>query len=209
MIRLLRLLFFAVFVRPLTFLVLGLNIRGRKHLPVDGPAIIVANHNSHLDTLVLMSLFPLENLRKVHPVAAADYFLTGKFISWFSQKIIGIIPLSRKMSHKNRDPFSPIKRALDRGEIIIFFPEGSRGSPEEMTPIKSGIAHLVKDHPHVPIVPVFLSGLGKALPKGDPILVPFHVDVKIGEPIFQGIDRNALIEAIREEFESACLAKKC
>ncbi|MCA9022341.1 MAG: 1-acyl-sn-glycerol-3-phosphate acyltransferase, partial [Planctomycetaceae bacterium] len=57
--RALKILFFALFVRPIVFIVLGLNLRGKPNLPLEGPALIAANHNSHLDTLVLMSLYPL------------------------------------------------------------------------------------------------------------------------------------------------------
>ena len=59
MSRLLKILFFLLIVRPLVMIVLGLNIRDRQKLPRKGPAIIAANHNSHLDTMVLMSLYPL------------------------------------------------------------------------------------------------------------------------------------------------------
>lgn len=84
--RVLKILFFALIVKPLTFVILGLNIRSREKLPKKGPAIIAANHNSHLDTMVLMSLYPLSQIHQIRPVAAADYFLSGKFRSWFSQK---------------------------------------------------------------------------------------------------------------------------
>ena len=74
MIRALRLLFWMLIGRPLALVVLGLNVRSRHGLPRSGPAIVVANHNSHLDTFVLISLFPLALLGKLRPVAAADYF---------------------------------------------------------------------------------------------------------------------------------------
>lgn len=75
----LRFLFFLTIVRPIILVVLGFNVRRRELLPTGGPAIIVANHNSHLDTMVLMTLFPMSILHLIHPVAAADYFLKKRF----------------------------------------------------------------------------------------------------------------------------------
>ena len=73
--RFIKVLFFGLIVKPIVFVVLGLNIRGRDNLPLTGPAILIANHNSHLDTMVLMSLYPLKQIHKIRPVAAADYFV--------------------------------------------------------------------------------------------------------------------------------------
>jgi 1-acyl-sn-glycerol-3-phosphate acyltransferase len=59
MTRFLRGTFFLLLIRPVLALVLGANVRGRAHLPRKGPAVIVANHNSHLDTLTILALFCL------------------------------------------------------------------------------------------------------------------------------------------------------
>lgn len=72
--RIFKFLFVLLLVKPLVFIGLGLNIINRKNLPANGPIVVAANHNSHLDTLVLLALFPINMVHKVRPVAAADYF---------------------------------------------------------------------------------------------------------------------------------------
>ncbi len=178
--RFLRVLFFALLVRPVILLALGLAVRHRQRLPVSGPMVVVANHNSHLDTMVLMSLFPLRVLPQLRPVAAADYFLRNRFLAWFSYHIIGIIPLTRGRSAKGEDPLAACHQALNQGAILILFPEGSRGEPEKMVEFKNGVAHLVRQHPAVPVLPVFMRGLGRVLPKGEWLLVPHFIDVVVG-----------------------------
>ena len=196
----LRYLFFLVFVQPIVLIVLGLNVRRRHLLPQSGPAIVVANHNSHLDAIVLMTLFGMKNLKIVHPVAAADYFLKSPLLSWFSTHIIGILPLERNVSAVRADPLAGICQRLDRGDILILFPEGSRGEPEQLAEFRTGVAHLAKRYPAVPIVPVFLHGLGKALPRGEGLLVPFFVDVFVGEPVLWTGKRDEYMSALNHRF---------
>ena len=193
--KLLQTLFFLLVVRPLVAVVLGVKIRSGERLPMEGPAIIAANHNSHLDTLTLMSLWPLDQVHKVRPVAAADYFLTNAKLAWFSLNIMHIIPIDRQRKDKESDPLAEPANVLARKEIVLLFPEGSRGEPERLSRFKSGVARLVERQPDAPIIPVFMHGLGKALPRGDFLLVPFFVDVVIGEPIYWRGSVNETMQA--------------
>ena len=179
----LKIFFFTFLVRPIVWICLGLHINHRERLPQNGPCIVVANHNSHLDTLVLMSLFPMRLLTQVHPVAAADYFLRTRWLSWIARTLIGIIPISRTGETPKEHLFDDSSAALQRNEILILFPEGTRGEPGKLAPLKKGLYHLARSHPQCRVVPVFLDGLWKALPKGEKVLVPFNCKVSIGEAL--------------------------
>lgn len=195
----LRLVFFII-MRVLVVVLLGLNVRRREWLPGAGPALVVANHNSHLDTIMLISLFPLHMLPQIRPVAAADHFLRNKWAAWFSQRIIGIIPVQRGGITRDCDPLAGCYAALDAGKILILFPEGTRGEPEKLSQFKKGVARLAAHAPQAPVTPVFIYGLGKALPRDEIILVPFFCDVFVGEKMPVHADKNIFMQDLNTRF---------
>jgi len=196
--QILRIAFFALVVRPLMMIVLGTNVRRGELLPSSGPAIIVANHNSHLDVFALMNVLGLKRLPRVRPVAAADYFMTRRLRRWFATRIVGIIPIDRSKirREKGKHPLDPISEVLKKDGIVLLFPEGTRGEPEKMDEFQSGVAHIARRHPEIPITPVFMHGLGKALPKGEALLVPFFCDMFVGQPLDSQLKKRELMNQL-------------
>ena len=205
--RLWKVAFFAVVVRPLVLIGLGLNVVGRRRLPAEGPAVLAANHNSHLDTVVLMSLFPLSRIQRVRAAGAADYFFASPTRAWFSRNLFGTIPMDRSGERSIEAVFEPLLAALDAGEIVILFPEGSRGEPEQLGRVRKGIHHLLRQRPDVPVVPVAMHGLGQALPRGEALFVPFNCDVIIGEPMFVTGKASTFTAELTERLRA--LLKRC
>jgi 1-acyl-sn-glycerol-3-phosphate acyltransferase len=91
------------------------------------------------------------------------------------------------------------EKALDRGDILILFPEGSRGEPERLSEFKRGVAHLVRSRPTTPVYPLFMYGLGKALPKDAVLLVPFNCDIVVGDKIAWSGDMNSFMTALQTQ----------
>jgi 1-acyl-sn-glycerol-3-phosphate acyltransferase len=189
-------------VRPVARLLFGLDTIGADRLPKHGPAIIAANHNSHVDTLILLCLFPARLLPKLRPVAAADHFDKGGLGSWFSRNIIGIIPIKRGGASRHEDVLAEAKQALARGEILVVFPEGSRGAPEEMTRFKTGVARLAEFCPEVPVTPIYLQGAGRSLPKDARLLVPFNTTAVVGEPLTWTGSHHGFVDELRARIET-------
>jgi 1-acyl-sn-glycerol-3-phosphate acyltransferase len=201
MLHFARNLLLTFFIRPFVWLILGLDVRGRTNLPTKGPAIIAANHNSHIDTLILISLFRASTLRSVRPVAAADHFMSTPLSSWFSERIIGIIPVRRK-GRAGRDVLAGCSEALQRGEILLIFPEGTRGKAEEMNNFKAGIARLAKQFPEAPVIPVYLQGAGRVLPRGSRVIVPFNCNAIIGKAFRWTGTKASFMDRLKSTIES-------
>ncbi len=200
---LLRLIFEIIFFRPLTLIVVGLRLRHPERLPKKGPALIVANHNSHMDTPVLFSLFSLGRIHRVCAVAAEDYWFSNPIMAMFSKHVMNLVSVKRKRApgESVEDILANVFSALEAGKIVIFFPEGSRGEPERRSEIKAGIDIICKKYPTLPVHPIFLHGLGKIMPRGDPVLVPFFCDVVIGETLNDHAQKS-LSKDLKEIFDS-------
>ena len=70
-----------------------------------------------------------------------------------------------------------------------------------MVEFQTGVAHLAKRHPEVPITPVFMHGLGKALPKGEALLVPFFCDVYVDDAIHWAGDRETFMQILLDRMD--------
>ena len=203
--NILKYLFFLFIVTPFIYLGLGVNVSGVENLHkiLKQPCILVANHNSHIDTLLLLSLFNCRQILKIHPVAAADYFCNTKLKAFIFKTLIGIIPLSRKVRKASEEElFKDINDALRKGESIIIYPEGTRGEDNQIKNFKSGVAHIARMNPTVPVVPIYINGPDRILPKGAFLWIPFIADVYISEPIlYDGTPTKVFTERIKNEVE--------
>ena len=198
---------FALGIKPFMALFIGLRVRGREHLLTPGPVVLVANHSSHLDTISLLSLFPLNRLRRIRPVAAADYFERNAFVSLLTKTLFNILPIARKNITPENNPLRRMREAIEAGDSLIIFPEGTRGSGEQIGEFRSGVAHLIEKMPGVPVVPAYLVNMGRSLPKGEFIPVPFFCEIRIGAPrVLEGSRQEitrTLEAAVRELAEQA------
>jgi len=179
--------------------------------PIDGDAqrIFFANHTSHLDFIVVWSALPAEMRGRTRPVAGRDYWMKGRIRRYLSSKVFnGILiertPSSASTEEKRKAAQAAIDRMAEEmgtEHSIIVFPEGTRGTGDEIAPFKSGLYHLCKLKPKVQLVPVYLDNMNRILPKGEALPVPMLSRVVFGEPM--EMRRNEPKESFLERARSA------
>jgi 1-acyl-sn-glycerol-3-phosphate acyltransferase len=81
------------------------------------------------------------------------------------------------------DPLEPLVEALEHGDSIILFPEGTRGNAEEPQPFKAGLFNLAQKFPQVVLVPAWIDNIQRVMPKGEVVPVPILCSVTFGAPI--------------------------
>ena len=168
------------------FLIFLFGIRKNiKHVP-DDQCIIVANHNSDLDTYVLASLLSWKHKQRTRVVAAKDTF-AGGVAGWIARSTLDALLVDRHASG-HTDPLAPVREVLRAGKSVILYPEGTRGDPGKMESFKRGIGVLATDFPDLPVYPVFIKGVEKALARNEYLVVPFEIALTVADHPFYGRD---------------------
>ena len=135
---------YSVFGRLFLKLIVGVKFSDNQFLKNEEQFIIVANHNSHLDTFTILSSLPKSIIDKVKPIAAKDYFGKTKLTAKISNYFLNTLLISRNKDDKEyKNPIEEMLKAIDNGNSLVLFPEGTRGEAEKMEDIKKGIAILL------------------------------------------------------------------
>jgi 1-acyl-sn-glycerol-3-phosphate acyltransferase len=154
------------------------SVSGLEHVPAKGPLIIVSNHSSHLDFgALIVALKKLKNT--IHPVSARDYFFNTPFRCWASHVLLNALPFDRQSYFGESITF--VLGVIRHGHSVIYFPEGSRTSGV-IRSFKHGIGLLAVES-GVPVLPAYISGTCRSLPKGKVLPLPYRVCVRFGAPV--------------------------
>ncbi len=172
-----------LFLRPFIKLIFGVNLFGNENIHNLKRFIIIANHNSHLDTLLLFYLLPIKQILITHPVAAKEYFSKSKIIFRLVNYLFSPIWVTRGDPSMRSEFMNDVKNALDKGHNIMMFPEGTRGLPGEIQSFKSGIGRISEQYRDIPIIPVFISGTEKSFPKSGFVPIPIWNNIMIRPPL--------------------------
>jgi 1-acyl-sn-glycerol-3-phosphate acyltransferase len=180
-----------------------LTIRGRENLPAHPPFVLIANHASHLDAIVLGAMLPARFAGCVFPIAAGDTFFTKRSSSIFATAWMNALPIWRK--NCGTHSLEELRARLLRGEsVYILFPEGTRTRDGMMAKFKPGLGRLVAGT-GVPVVPCYLKGTFESLPATQSFPRPRKISVAIGRPLMfpdASNDRDGW-ESIAEQMQRA------
>lgn len=160
--------------------------------------IYFANHQSHLDWVLIWAALPGELRTRTRPIAARDYWTRGRFRAWITREVFNAVYVDRQRTDDS-DPLEPLVAALAQGDSIILFPEGTRGHEELPQAFKAGLYNLALRFPEVVLVPAWIHNVQRLMPKGEVVPVPILCSVTFGEPIAlqAGEDRGAFLTRAR------------
>ncbi|HEY6132988.1 MAG TPA: lysophospholipid acyltransferase family protein [Rubrivivax sp.] len=161
--------------------------------------IYFANHQSHLDWVLIWAALPHDLRMRTRPIAARDYWTGSRFKHWITREVFNAVYVSRTRS-EDQDPLEPLVDALRHGDSLVIFPEGTRSSKGAPQPFKSGLYHLAEQFAQVPLVPVWIDNVQRVMPKGEVVPVPILCTATFGAPLQlqQGEDKRAFLARARE-----------
>lgn len=149
------------------------RVSGRENVPTEGPFILAPVHRSNVDFAIVAAVTP----RRMRYLAKDSIWKYGLGRVWES---LGAIAVAR--GTPDRVAMRRLEDALERGEPVVMFPEGTRQSGPEVQPLFDGPAYLAA-RAGVPIIPVGIGGSEKAMPKGSKMLRPVKITLVVGAPL--------------------------
>jgi 1-acyl-sn-glycerol-3-phosphate acyltransferase len=144
--------------------------------------IYFANHQSHLDWVLVWASLPHDLRAQTRPIAAKDYWTSSRLKHWITREVFNAVYVARQRS-EGEDPLDPLMEALRNGDSLVIFPEGTRNHGAEPAPFKGGLYHLAKEFPQVHLIPAWIDNVQRVMPKGEVVPVPILCTVTFGAPI--------------------------
>jgi len=202
--RLVRAALVDLAIRPAVHVLASPVVDGRERLAaLEPPVIFAANHHSHLDTGLLLSLLPERFRHRTVVAAAADYFFDRRTKGTLHALAFGAVPMER--TKVNRRSAVVATDLLADGWSLLIFPEGGRSPDGWAQEFRGGAAYLAVRSGR-PVVPVYLEGTGHVWPKGQRLPRAHKVTVTFGTPISPDPGEDARRLAARLERSVAALA---
>ena len=186
----------SVFLLGLVRLLTGAQARWHGCPPKAEQRIYFANHQSHADLVLIWAALPQELRSITRPIAAKDYWTGSRFKRWITTEVFNAVYVERERTGEE-DPLQPLINALESGDSLILFPEGTRGFAEDPQPFKSGIYNLARRFPDVVLVPAWIHNVQRVMPKGEVVPVPVLCSVTFGEPIRLEADEDRAAFLVR------------
>ena len=144
--------------------------------------IYFANHQSHLDWVLIWAALPRELRAATRPIAARDYWTASPFKQWLTSEVFHAVYVNRQRTD-DQDPLEPLLEALKNGDSLVIFPEGTRSHRGEPQAFKSGLYHLAEQFPAVQLIPAWIDNVQRVMPKGEVVPVPVLCTVTFGTPM--------------------------